>query len=53
LRHGKRGNLVMADLHLEKPTLKEADAMEKTKIFWFPTDNTSGPGGMNLGGGLQ
>jgi prepilin-type N-terminal cleavage/methylation domain-containing protein/prepilin-type processing-associated H-X9-DG protein len=53
LRHGKRGNLVMADLHLEKPTQKEADAMEKTKIFWFPTDNTSGPGGMNLGGGLQ
>ncbi len=53
LRHGKRGNLVMADLHLEKPTQKEADLMEKTKIFWFPTDNTSGPGGMNLGNGLQ
>jgi len=53
LRHGKHGNLIMADLHLEKPTQKEADAIEKTKIFWFPTDDTSGPGGMNMGGGLQ
>jgi len=53
LRHGKRGNLVMADLHLENPTQKQATAMEKTKIFWFPTDNTSGPGGMNIAGGLQ
>lgn len=53
LRHGKRGNLLMADLHLEKPTQKDADAMEKTKIFWFPTDDTSGPGGMNMSSGLQ
>ncbi|HEV8544455.1 MAG TPA: prepilin-type N-terminal cleavage/methylation domain-containing protein [Verrucomicrobiae bacterium] len=53
LRHGKRGNLVMADMHLEKPLQKDADAMEKTKIFWFPTEDTSGPGGMNFGTGLQ
>jgi prepilin-type N-terminal cleavage/methylation domain-containing protein/prepilin-type processing-associated H-X9-DG protein len=53
LRHGKRGNLVMADLHLEKPLQKDADTMEKTKIFWFPTEDTSGPNGMNFGAGLQ
>jgi len=53
LRHGKHGNLMMADLHLEKPTQKDADAMEKTKAFWFPTDDTSGPGGMNMAGALQ
>ncbi len=53
LRHGKHGNLIMADLHLEKPTQKEADALEKTKLFWFPTDDTTGPGGMNMGNGLQ
>jgi hypothetical protein len=39
----------MADLHLEKPTQKEADVMEKTKIFWFPTDNTSGHWGNEHG----
>jgi prepilin-type N-terminal cleavage/methylation domain-containing protein/prepilin-type processing-associated H-X9-DG protein len=53
LRHGRRGNLVMADLHLERPIQKDADAAEKTKIFWFPTDNTSGPNGMNFGNGLK
>ena len=53
LRHTKQGNLVMADLHLEQPTKKRCDAMERTKIFWFPTGKTTGPGGMNLGGGLQ
>jgi prepilin-type processing-associated H-X9-DG protein len=53
LRHGKRGNLVMADLHLEHPRQKEADALEKTKIFWFPTDDTREPNGMNFGAGLQ
>lgn len=53
LRHGIRGNLIMTDLHMEHPTQKKADADEKFKIFWFPTDNTSGPNGMNFGAGLQ
>ncbi len=53
LRHSRRGNLIMADLHLEQPLQKQADAAEKTKIFWFPTDDTSGPNGMNFGTGLQ
>ena len=53
LRHGRHGNLVMADLHIEKPTQPQADALEKKKEFWFPTDDTSGPGGMSFAGGLQ
>jgi hypothetical protein len=53
LRHGKRGNLIMTDMHMEHPTQKQADAAEKFRIFWFPTDNVAGPGGMNFSGGLQ
>ena len=53
LRHGGRGNLVMADLHLERLKQKQADIVEKTKIFWFPTDDTSGPNGMQIGAGLR
>jgi prepilin-type N-terminal cleavage/methylation domain-containing protein len=53
LRHGRRGNLIMTDMHMEHPTQKQADADEKLKIFWFPTDDTSGPSGMNFGNGLQ
>ncbi|GEM_PF-340158 len=48
LRHGKRGHLVMTDLHLEKISKRDYDIVDKTKRFWFPTDDTSGPGGMNL-----
>jgi prepilin-type N-terminal cleavage/methylation domain-containing protein len=53
LRHGRRGNLIMTDMHMEHPTQKRADADEKFKIFWFPTDNVRGPNGMNFGNGLQ
>jgi prepilin-type N-terminal cleavage/methylation domain-containing protein/prepilin-type processing-associated H-X9-DG protein len=53
LRHGGRGNLVMADLHLERLKQKQADDAEKTKIFWFPTDDSTGPGGMQFGTGLK
>jgi prepilin-type N-terminal cleavage/methylation domain-containing protein len=52
LRHGRQGNMIMTDLHLEHPTQKKADLDEKFKIFWFPTDDTSGPNGMNFGNGL-
>jgi hypothetical protein len=44
---------MMTDLHMEQPTQKRAGADEKFKIFWFPTENTSGPNGMNFGNGLQ
>jgi prepilin-type N-terminal cleavage/methylation domain-containing protein len=53
LRHSRQGNLIMTDLHMEHPTQKRADADERFKIFWFPTDDTSGPGGMNFSNGLQ
>ncbi len=52
LRHGRRGNMIMTDLHVEQPLQKQADNLEKYKIFWFPTDKTDGPNGMNFGGGL-
>ena len=53
LRHGKRGHLILGDLHMAKMDKKEYDKAEKTKRFWFPTDDTSGPGGMGMGNGLQ
>ncbi len=53
VRHGDRGNLIMADLHLERLKRKEADEAEKWKIFWFPTGNTSGPGGGDMSGSLK
>lgn len=52
LRHGQRGNLVMADLHVERPTQREETQAERFKIFWFPTDLTTGPNGMDFGNGL-
>jgi prepilin-type N-terminal cleavage/methylation domain-containing protein len=53
LRHGGKGHLIMADNHLERLKQKQADILEKTKIFWFPTDDTRGPNGMNFGLNLQ
>jgi prepilin-type N-terminal cleavage/methylation domain-containing protein len=53
LRHGQQGNLIMSDLHLDHLTEKRAAADEKFKIFWFPTEDASGPGGMSFGNGLQ
>jgi prepilin-type N-terminal cleavage/methylation domain-containing protein/prepilin-type processing-associated H-X9-DG protein len=48
LRHGNRGHLAMADLHITKMDKKTYDQVEKTKRFWFPTEDTSGPGGMRF-----
>ncbi len=52
-RHNNRGHLVMADFHIERMNRKDFDKVRKTKRFWFPTDDTRGPGAMNFGGGLQ
>lgn len=49
LRHNNRGHMVMADLRVERMDKKHYDVVEKTKRFWFPTDNTSGPGSMLIG----
>ena len=43
--HGSTGTLIMGDLHVEKMKKEQCDRAEKTKRFWFPTDDTSGPGG--------
>ncbi len=52
-RHNKRGHYVMADGHVERMNEKQSVAVEKLKRFWFPTDLTAGPGGMDMARGLQ
>jgi prepilin-type N-terminal cleavage/methylation domain-containing protein len=47
-RHRNRGHLVLADLRIEKMDKREYDKVAKTKRFWFPTEDTSGPGGMSF-----
>ena len=43
----------MADSHVATMGKKEYDQVDKTKRFWFPTDDTSGPNGMNFGSNLR
>ena len=52
-RHNNRGNLVFSDTHIERMDRKTFDRLKKSKRFWFPTENTSGPGGMSFGLGLE
>ena len=52
LRHGDRGHMVFADLRLERMNKKQFDEIAKTKRFWFPTDDTRGPGGI-MGANLR
>lgn len=51
-RHCQRGHMVFGDLHLESVKTRTADRLEKSLRFWFPTSDTSGPGGMSMGMGL-
>jgi hypothetical protein len=51
-RHNHRGHLLFSDLHLESVNAKSADTLERSKRFWFPTGDTTGPGGLGMGGGL-
>jgi prepilin-type N-terminal cleavage/methylation domain-containing protein len=53
LRHNNRGHYLMSDLHIESMRKTQSVAIEKTKRFWFPTDDTRGPNGMQFGSGLQ
>ena len=53
IRHNTRGHDLMTDGHVERLNAKQSLAAEKKKRFWFPTDNTQGPGGMNMASGLQ
>ena len=49
-RHGNRGHLILADLHIETMDNRAYDKVQTTKRFWFPTDDTTGPGGMTFPG---
>ncbi|MSU35000.1 MAG: type II secretion system protein [Pedosphaera sp.] len=53
LRHNGRGHVILSDSHIETLNKKSYDAMAKAKRFWFPTEDTTGFGGMQFGGGLQ
>ena len=53
LRHSNRGHVILADNHLERIDKKHYDQVAKTKRFWFPTADMTGPRGMSLGNGLQ
>lgn len=48
-RHRNRGHLAMGDLRIEKMDRKQYDFVQRTKRFWFPTDDTRGPGGVTFG----
>ncbi len=52
-RHNARGHAVMADLRVDRLNRPAFTNVAKTIRFWFPTDDTSGPGGMALGLGLH
>ena len=52
-RHGNRGHVVMADNHIVKMNKKVYDDVAQTQRFWFPTADTSGPGGMDFGAGMR
>jgi prepilin-type N-terminal cleavage/methylation domain-containing protein len=52
-RHNKRGHDVMTDGHVERMNEKQSVAAERLKRFWFPTDLTTGPGGMDMARGLR
>jgi prepilin-type N-terminal cleavage/methylation domain-containing protein len=47
-RHNQRGHLVFSDLHVERVGTKVADNLERSRQFWFPTRDMSGPGGMSF-----
>jgi hypothetical protein len=51
-RHNNRGHLMFGDLHLESVKATVANGLEKSKRFWFPTTDMSGPGGGSMATGL-
>jgi prepilin-type N-terminal cleavage/methylation domain-containing protein/prepilin-type processing-associated H-X9-DG protein len=52
-RHNNRGNMIFGDVHVERMNKASYAKVQKTKRFWFPTDDTSGVGGFSFGTGLQ
>lgn len=47
-RHNDHGHLVFGDLHLESLNTAITDRLERSKRFWFPTADMSGPGGFSF-----
>lgn len=52
-RHKNSGHVVMADLHVDRFNPKEFNQVARKKIFWFPTNDTKGGNGIELGDGLR
>ena len=38
--------------HSERVNVKTAQKLEKSRLFWFPTQDMTGVGGMTFGAGL-
>ena len=51
-RHNNRGHMMFSDFHVETVNAKTAIRLERSKRFWFPTTDMTGPGGMNFGANL-
>ncbi len=51
-RHNNRGHLIFSDLHSERVNVKTAQKLEKSRLFWFPTQDMTGVDGMTFGAGL-
>jgi prepilin-type processing-associated H-X9-DG protein len=47
-RHNNRGHLVFGDLHVERVNTRKSDQLERSKTFWFPTGDMTGPGGFTF-----
>jgi prepilin-type N-terminal cleavage/methylation domain-containing protein len=48
VRHIGRGHNLMCDLHIDTLDAKTSTQLEKSKSFWFPTSDMSGPNGMSF-----
>jgi prepilin-type N-terminal cleavage/methylation domain-containing protein len=49
IRHRGRGDAIFGDMHLDRMNKRQFDTAARTKRFWFPTEDASGPGGRNFG----
>ena len=47
-RHNNRGHLLFGDLHVERVNISKSNQLERSKTFWFPTGDMTGPGGFNF-----
>jgi prepilin-type N-terminal cleavage/methylation domain-containing protein/prepilin-type processing-associated H-X9-DG protein len=45
-RHNRRGNLMMADTHVERLGKKKYDASKQAPRFWYPNEKTDRSGGL-------